>query len=129
VSVEDIQQIREELILLLEELPAGFTLLTDLSHLGSMDPACGAEIVKVMEMSEQKGISTVVRVIPDPQKDIGFNILSAFHYSRQVQVFTCTSMDEAIRSLGVSDVAAGILPGHNYVKGTKRHPQNTAPDL
>jgi hypothetical protein len=129
VSVEDLQQIREELVLLLEDLPAGFTLLTDLSHLGSMDSACEAEIAQVMELSEQKGIGTVVRVIPDPQKDIGFNILTAFHYSRQVKVVTCKSMEEAIRSLGVSGAAAGTLPDRPDVKGTKRHPQNAEPDL
>ena len=41
------------------------------------------------------GVAEVVRVIPDPQKDIGLNILSVFHYSRRVRIVTCESLAEA----------------------------------
>ena len=38
-------------------------------------------------------------VIPEPQKDIGFNILAAFHYQRQVRADTYESLEEAVRFL------------------------------
>jgi hypothetical protein len=113
VSVESLQKSREELVLLLADLPAGFNLLTDLSHLDSMDLDCETEIARVMELSEQKGIGSVVRVIPDPRKDIGFNILTAFHYPRQVKVVTCSSLEEGIRSLELSGAFSGTIPSYS----------------
>ena len=102
---QELQQSRDELALLLAELAPGFRLLTDLSHLEFMDIDCEAEIACVMELCAQKGISSVVRVIPEPKKDIGFNILTALHYGRQVRVSTCASLEEALRLLasGTSD--------------------------
>lgn len=41
VTVEDIQHGREDVTLLLADLPAGFRMLADLSSLEWMDPACG----------------------------------------------------------------------------------------
>jgi len=107
VQASELQQAREEVALLVAELPGGFRLLTDLSHLESMDIACEAEIARVMELCGQRGIGWVVRVIPDPQKDIGFNILTAFHYERSVQVSTCQSLEEAVRML---NGAVGMRP-------------------
>jgi hypothetical protein len=97
--VEDLKSTRDEVMLLLADLPEGFRVLTDLSLLQSMDLACGAEISRMMEVFAHKGMSTVVRVIPEPHKDIGFNILAAFHYQRQIQTVTFESMEEAVRFL------------------------------
>jgi hypothetical protein len=44
-------------------------------------------------------VETVVRVIPDPHKDIGLNIMSLFHYRRRVRIITCETLAEALRSL------------------------------
>ncbi len=77
VQAEELNQGRDEVVLLLAELPAGFRLITDLSHLESMDMACGEEIARMMDLCEQKGLGLMIRVSPDPQKDIGFNILTA----------------------------------------------------
>jgi hypothetical protein len=41
----------------------------------------------------------VVRVIPNPQKDIGLNILSLFHYRRRVRIVTCETLEEAMNAL------------------------------
>jgi hypothetical protein len=41
----------------------------------------------------------VVRVIPDPQKDIGMQIMSLFHYDRRVRIVTCESLAEAMKVL------------------------------
>jgi len=96
VRKEDLCRSRDEFALLLAELPAGFRLLTDLSHLERMDLACGKEIAWLMEACDHQGISAVARVVPEPEKDIGFKILTAFHYHRQVKVFTCASLEEAL---------------------------------
>jgi len=82
------------------ELQPGFRLLTDLSHLKSMDKACLPYIKANMDLFREKGVSEVVRVIPDPQKDIGFNVLSIFHYGRDIRIVTCASFKEAEELLG-----------------------------
>ena len=47
----------------------------------------------------KKGIEMVVRVIPDPRKDIGLNILSLFHYRRGLRILTYETLDEAMKAL------------------------------
>jgi hypothetical protein len=37
----------------------------------------------------------VVRVIPDPHRDIGLQIMSIFHYGGDVQILTCQTLAEA----------------------------------
>jgi len=61
------------------ELRPGFRVLSDLSDLESMEAPCLAHIRASMDVLNKRGVSTVVRVIPDPHKDIGLNILSLFH--------------------------------------------------
>jgi hypothetical protein len=99
VRVPDLEHSRDEMVLLLADLQVGFRVLTDLSLLKSMDVACGAEISRMMDIFADKGMSTVIRVIPEPQKDIGFNILAAFHYERHIRTVTYESMEEAVRFL------------------------------
>ena len=76
-------------------LQSGFTLLTDLSALEWMDQACAADIKSIMDFLNQHGIGRVVRIIPDPQKDIGFGIMSLFHYDKGVRIVTCATREEA----------------------------------
>jgi hypothetical protein len=40
-----------------------------------------------------------VRVIPDPHKDIGLNILSYFHYGSKVPMATYQNLGDALQSL------------------------------
>ncbi len=99
VQTSELHQGHAELAALLAGLPPGFRLLTDLSHLTSMDLACRDGVAHAMELCEKNGIGMVIRVIPEPQKDIGFNILSAFHYKRSTPVCTCQSLEDALRLL------------------------------
>jgi len=101
VGVAELERGRGDLDQLLAELPPGFRLLTDLSRLESMDVACAKEIGKVMERCEQKGVGLVVRVIPDPAKDIGMSLLSIFHYRRQPRTVICQTLVEAAQRLGL----------------------------
>ena len=83
----------------LSAMRAGFTVLTDLSGLESMDLDCVGHLTKIMDLSRAKGVGTVVRVIPDPSKDIGFKILSIIHYRRGVKIITCDTLAAAERAL------------------------------
>ena len=96
VGAEELREHREELALLLGELPDGFRLLTDLTHLESMELACEAELARLMDQCDQRKPSLVVLEIPDPRKDIGLNILAMFHYQRAVKGVTCKSLQEAL---------------------------------
>jgi hypothetical protein len=95
VSVEELQEGSDELVALLSELPAGLQILVDLERLEAMDIGCAKIVGKMMEVMEQHGMELIVRVIPDPTKDIGFNIISRFHYRRSPRTATCKTMSEA----------------------------------
>src|SRR5579862_5424919 len=79
----ELETIRPELQAMLADLPPDFRLLGDLTLLEYMDPGCMAEIGRTMEMVDQHGVGLIVRVIPDPARDIGLNILTIFHYMHQ----------------------------------------------
>jgi hypothetical protein len=79
----------------LTKLESGFRLLADLTELQSMDVGCAPFIEKAMDMCNEKGASIVVRVIPDPQRDIGLQIMSIFHYRGDVKIVTCETLAQA----------------------------------
>ena len=83
----------------LPQLRAGFSVLVDLSGLQSMGLDCVPHLGKLMDLFKAHGVGLVVRVDPDPAKDIGFNILSITHYRGKVPVITCDTIAEAERAL------------------------------
>ena len=101
VGVEELRRGNQELVALLADLPAAIRVLADLGRLDSMDLACAGEFGKAMELCDQHGVELVVRVIPDPAKDIGLNILSVFHYRHHPRVVTCETMTEAAKQLSL----------------------------
>jgi hypothetical protein len=88
---EGIEQIRAGL----EKLATGFRLLADLTDLRSMDVGCAPFVEKAMDLCNAKGASLVVRVIPDPQRDIGMSIMSIFHYNKDVRIVNCETLGQA----------------------------------
>jgi hypothetical protein len=94
------QSCAQDIERLLAGAKPGFTLLTDLSRLERMDLTCEPVIGRMMEVLNQHGIQKVVRVIPDPWKDIGFGIMSLFHYGHGVRVITCNTLAEAQKHVG-----------------------------
>jgi len=60
-----------------------------------MDVGCAPFIEKAMDMCNEKGASMVVRVIPDPHRDIGLQIMSIFHYGGDVRILTCETLAQA----------------------------------
>ncbi len=101
VGVEELERGRNDIVALLADLMAGFRLVADLSSLETMDTNCAKEIGEVMDLCQQKGVALVVRIIPDPQKDIGMNILSLFHYRRGLRIVTCAKLAEAGKLLAL----------------------------
>jgi anti-anti-sigma regulatory factor len=85
------QEVRSALV----NLNAGFRVLVDLSELERMETDCATEVKNIMRLCRERGVKTVVRVIPDPQRDIGLGILSYFHYGPEVQITTCRILQEA----------------------------------
>lgn len=94
----------EKLESLLGDVPPGFRLLTDLSSLNVMDLECVPHIERIMDLFERGGVGMVVRVIPDPHKDIGLNIMSLFHYRRRIRIVTCKTLEEAEEALALRSV-------------------------
>jgi anti-anti-sigma regulatory factor len=101
VTLEEVARGREDVAAIMADLSPGFHVLTDLGRLDSLSVDCAGEIGKVMEMCDQKGIGSVLRVIPDPRKDIGMNILAHFHYRHPPPTITCANMIEAAKALGL----------------------------
>src|SRR5205823_14940866 len=73
VRLAELTQSRDEIVTLLADLTPGFRVLSDLGRLDSIEDNCETEIGKIMELCDQKGVGLVVRMIPDPTKDIGLN--------------------------------------------------------
>jgi len=88
------QRVRE----LLQDVVPGFRVLADFRWLDSMDSGAARYIAEIMDALAKKGLASVTRVIPDPHKDIGLNILSQFHYGPEIQIATFETMADALQS-------------------------------
>jgi anti-anti-sigma regulatory factor len=99
VNAAEVKRCADELPPLLAELQPRFRLLADFSGLESMEVACAPQIARIMDLCNQREVEMVVRVISDPHKDIGLNIMSLFHYSRGVRIATCARLEEAMTAL------------------------------
>ena len=99
VTAEESGRWRRQICPVVSSMKPGFTLLTDLSALDLMDIDCAPDIEWVMDALDEAGIARVVRIIPDPRKDIGMNIMSRFHYRPRVRIVTCDTIEEAVKAL------------------------------
>jgi hypothetical protein len=94
-SKETLARIREKL----DEMAPGFVALIDFRWLESMSFAGAPFVAQIMDAFVARKVSAVVRVMPDPHKDIGLNILSPFHYGRDVRLMTFETLADAIQAL------------------------------
>ena len=99
IGLTEIQQYEKDVDAALATMPRGYSLLTDLTELKSMQLLCVPFIERTMDRNRSCGIARIVRVIPNRRKDIGFNIMSIFHYPRGLPIITCDTMAEAERAL------------------------------
>ena len=81
----------DEVRLALSGFQPGFRLIVDLTELQAMEVACSSAIAQIMELCDAAGVAEVVRIIPDPTRDIGLQIMSFFHYGSDVRIVTCAS--------------------------------------
>ena len=89
------QHVRE----LLHDVAPGFRVLADYRWLDSMDSAAARQIAEIMDAFAEKDVASVTRVMPDPHKDIGLNILSQFHYGPEIQIATFETLADALQSM------------------------------
>ena len=101
VTPEELRRGQEDIKALLTDLKPGFRLLADFGRLESMDLACRTELGQIMELGDRSGVGLLARVIPDPRKDIGLDILSIFHYRHHPQMVTCKNLAEAIKKISL----------------------------
>lgn len=95
VTPDETRLCGQEVRLALEILEPGFRLIVDLTELQTMEVACSPLVADIMEKCNAAGVAEVVRIIPDPTRDIGLQILSYFHYSEEVDIRTYPSIAEA----------------------------------
>jgi hypothetical protein len=99
-TIEEAMACLENLQSLLIDVQPGFRLFADLSAVLSMPTAAAPYIGQIMDLCAEKGVRLVVRLLPpEPNKDIGFAIMSRFHYAPDIQIVTCTTMEEAMSLL------------------------------
>lgn len=99
VDPAELAAARADLLAALAELPPDIRLLADMSQLEFMDAECATEMGITMDLLAKHGVDLIVRVIPDATKDIGLNILTAFHYPKQPRIVTCEKMADGLRQL------------------------------
>ena len=99
VTAEQVKLTAQQLRDLLSDIVPGFRVLADFRWLESMDPAAAPHVAGIMDALAEKGVASVTRVMPDPHKDIGLNILSQFHYGPEIQITTFDTLADALQSL------------------------------
>ena len=105
VDAAQMRQCVERLEGLLSDLEPGFRVLTDLSELESMETACVPYITRSMDLCNRKGVAAIARVIPEPHKDLGYGIMSRFHYDARVRIAVCETLEQATEFLSLQALA------------------------
>src|SRR5213595_202790 len=99
VTGEEARQAAQQVRELLEGVAPGFRVLADFRWLDSMDAVAARHVAQIMDALAEKQVASVTRVMPDPHKDIGFNILSHFHYGPEIQITTVETLADALQSI------------------------------
>ena len=99
VDSDEMRRCAEEIGVTISKMRPGFRVLADMTDLESMDYAGAPYIASVMDLCVTKQVEHVVRVIPNPHKDIGLNIMSYLRYGSKVRVTICENLADAMRRL------------------------------
>jgi anti-anti-sigma regulatory factor len=99
VTAGQVKAVAERVRELLQDVRPGFRVLADFRWLDSMDSAAAPHLAEIMDVLTEKGVASVVRVMPDPHKDIGLNILSQFHYGPEIQLATFQTLADALQNI------------------------------
>src|SRR5512133_2497386 len=99
VTAEEAKMVAQRIREVLQDVAPGVRVLADFRWLESMDSAAARHIAKIMDALAEKEVTSVTRVMPDPHKDIGLNILSQFHYGPDVVITTFETLADAVQSI------------------------------
>jgi anti-anti-sigma regulatory factor len=99
VPAEEVKAAAQRVAELLDDVAPGFRVLADFRWLDSMDSAAAPHLADIMDTLTEKGVASVTRVLGDPRKDIGLNILSQFHYGPNVTITTFDTLADAVQSV------------------------------
>jgi len=99
VTKEEAKQAAQRMRDIVKDFAPGFRLLADFQWLQSMDIAAARHVAEIMDALAEKQVASVTRVMPDPHKDIGLNILSRFHYAPEIKITTFETLADALQSL------------------------------
>jgi len=99
VTAEEVNAVAQRVRELLHDVAPGLRVLVDFRWLESMDSAAAPHLAKIMETLTEKRVASVARVMTDPRKDIGLNILSQFHYGPEIQITTFETLADAVQTL------------------------------
>ena len=99
VTAAEAKQAAQRARELLQHVAPGFRVLADFRWLDSMDSGTARHVAEIMDALTEKKVASVTRVISDPHKDIGLNILSQFHYGPEIQISTFETLADAVQSL------------------------------
>jgi hypothetical protein len=103
VTKEEAKQAAQRMRDILKDFAPGFRVLANFQWLQSMDTAAARHVAEIMDALTKKQVASVIRVMPDPHKDIGLNILSQFHYGPGIQIVTFETLADALQSLVKED--------------------------
>jgi hypothetical protein len=99
VDLDEMRSCADEIGAHASKLRPGFRVLVDMTELEWMDYNGAPYIGLIMDFCVAKQVEHVVRVIPNPHKDIGLNIMSYLRYGSKVRVTVCQNLADAVRLL------------------------------
>ena len=99
VPAREVKAVAQRVREVLRDVAPGFHVLADFRWLKSMDAKAAVHIAEIMDALAEKDVASVTRVMPDPHKDIGLNILSQFHYGPDVTITTFETLADAVQSI------------------------------
>ena len=99
VSRDEVKQAAQEVREVLKHVCPGIRVLADFRWLESMRPSAAPHIGEIMDALAAKQVASVIRIVPDPGKDIGMNILSQFDYSHVIPISTVETLVDALDRL------------------------------
>jgi hypothetical protein len=70
-----------------------------MTHLETMDTECAQTFGALLELCSTREMGMAVWVIPDPNKDIGMNLISRFHCWRPIRTHTRHNLAEALKCI------------------------------
>jgi hypothetical protein len=99
VTAEQVRAAAMQVRELVQDAPPGIRAVADFRFLERMDATAAPHVGEIMDALAAKQVALVVRIMPDPHKDIGLNILSQFHYGPGIQILSVATLVDALDTI------------------------------